>query len=97
MIRDPRRCFTASQKRAMLIRQLFACADCRRPFDRLRPGSGVDRWTGYPPVFHHVIPHADGGRTSLDNGLALCRHCHHWGRDRKRHPSWCHECRDASS
>lgn len=91
MRKDPRRDFTAMQKAEMLIREGFACADCGRPFDRLRPGKGPDRWQGYPPVYHHVIPHADGGQTTVDNGVALCRHCHHW-EYHGRVQWWCREC-----
>jgi len=91
VMKDPRRDFTAMQKEEMLIREGFACADCRRPFDRRRPGREPDRWTGYPPVYHHVIFHEHGGPTTLDNGVALCRHCHHWGYH-GRVQWWCREC-----
>ncbi|MFD2792145.1 DUF222 domain-containing protein [Promicromonospora vindobonensis] len=38
------------------------------------------------PVRHidHVIPHAQGGRTSLDNGQGLCARCNH----AKQAPGW---------
>ena len=91
VIRDPRRAFTTADQDAILERQHGACADCGRRFDRRNPGRGPDRWTGYPPVFHHEILHKDGGATSLDNAVALCRHCHHWGRHQKTQ-SWCLEC-----
>lgn len=93
--RDPRRNFTKEQQAEMLLRQKFRCADCGRHFDRLQPGRGKGRWKGYPPAYHHVEHHEHGGRTEIDNGVALCRHCHHWGRHGRDNSSWCQECLDA--
>jgi hypothetical protein len=86
---DARRSFTVGQKAAMLARQGHRCADCRRRFD-LRPGPR--NATPLKAIFHHIQEWAEGGRTELDNGIALCRHCHHWGRHRRRSP-WCQTCR----
>jgi hypothetical protein len=93
MNKDPKRNFTKAEKDAMLERQNRACP-CGRRFTRDRPGPKWDpAWrTGYPPVFHHIEHHKDGGLTALENGVALCRHCHHWG-EHGNAQWWCQECR----
>ena len=61
--RDPRRLFTAAERRQVAAKQQHACAVCH---DDL------------PAIFHvhHVIPWSDGGRTESDNGMAVCPDCH---------------------
>jgi hypothetical protein len=97
-MRDPRRNFTRRQKDEMLIREGFACADCRRPFDRERPGPRrAEGWAmGRTTVNHHEIPWAGEGPTIIENGSVLCRHCHHFGRSRAFH-SWCPECQEIAA
>ena len=61
--RDPRRLFSANQRTHIADRQHHACAEC-----------GND----LPEVFHvhHVVPWSEGGRTDIDNGVAVCINCH---------------------
>ena len=60
-----RRLFTASQRRALALRDGDGCAfpGCDRP----------GTWT----EAHHRVHWADGGRTDLANGVLLCCHHHH--------------------
>lgn len=61
--RDTRRFFTPKQARYLFDRAGGKCEAC---------GAGL------PPDWHahHVAPHAQGGRTAVWNGRALCRGCH---------------------
>jgi superfamily II DNA or RNA helicase len=61
--RDPRRLFSAAERAQIAARQHHTCKHC----------SG-DLQTGFH--VHHVIPHAAGGRTHPDNGIAVCEPCH---------------------
>jgi hypothetical protein len=58
-----RRLFTGSLRRALAVRDR-GCAfpGCDRP----------PRWTNA----HHIVHWADGGKTSIDNGVLLCGHHH---------------------
>jgi hypothetical protein len=86
--------FLIGQKRAILVRQSFHCNRCVRSI-RL-----TTKVNGFPPpdmaVFHHIKPCAKGGPAHIDNGEALCPHCHHWGRHGNNHKSWCKQCLSAS-
>lgn len=62
--RDSRRNFTHTQQVEMMERQGGKCEDCRRNLS-LRT-----------VVFHHVIPWHEGGKTVVENGVALCPNCH---------------------
>lgn len=61
--RDPRRLFTPAQRETIAIDQQWRCAVCNNHL---------------PESFdvHHVIEWANGGRTTTDNGMAVCRECH---------------------
>ena len=61
---DPKRNFTEEEKIAILRRQNYKCAIC-----------GVDL-RGKPYHVHHIIPWSEGGKTTVDNGQALCTKCH---------------------
>jgi len=70
-VTDERRFFTHKQKRDLLVTAGGQCCRCGA---ELTPG-----WHA-----HHVEPHADGGPTERDNGMALCPDCHaasHSGND----------------
>jgi len=60
---DARRLFLARDKQRLLIRAGGQCEGC-----------GVlltEPWDA-----HHIVPHAAGGDTNVDNGRALCPGCH---------------------
>jgi superfamily II DNA or RNA helicase len=61
--RDPRRLFSANQRTHIADRQHHVCAECNEDL---------------PEVFHvhHVVPWSEGGRTDIDNGVAVCVDCH---------------------
>ena len=61
--RDTKRLFTAAEKQALWTRQHATCPSCRQALD-----GGFDA--------HHVVAHASGGSTTLDNAVLLCRPCH---------------------
>ena len=60
---DPRRLFTDSQRAQIAARQHHLCGYC-----------GADLGEHFHA--HHKIAHAHGGRTKIDNGIALCPPCH---------------------
>lgn len=62
--RDSRRSFTQTQKHEILKKQNYKCAKC---------GDKLDLISTH---FHHKKPWAEGGRTVVSNGLALCTKCH---------------------
>lgn len=62
--RDYRRSFTHTQQIELYERQKGLCADCGSPLD-LRTVN-----------CHHIKPWSEGGRTTVENGLALCPECH---------------------
>ncbi|MVT45203.1 hypothetical protein GO495_31735, partial [Chitinophaga oryziterrae] len=62
--RDPKRVYTKEEKQQMLDKQDGNCAQCGQ-------SKKVDEVHG-----HHVVRHADGGKTNLDNGAAVCPNCH---------------------
>ncbi len=62
--RDPKRVYTQKQKGEMLEAQGGKCAGC----DQVKT---VDEVHG-----HHLKRHADGGKTTMENGAALCKECH---------------------
>ncbi|MEM1408181.1 MAG: RHS repeat-associated core domain-containing protein [Bacteroidota bacterium] len=63
-MRDPKRTFTKKQKAEMLQEQGGNCPSCKQP-------KTVDQVDG-----HHIKRHADGGATTKDNGVSLCKDCH---------------------
>lgn len=63
--KDPRRIFTDADKATIVERQGGKCHDC---------GSALGG--GTPHHFHHVVPHAQGGLTTLENGVGVCTACH---------------------
>lgn len=62
-MRDPRRLFTAAQRRRIMLAADFCCERCG---DSLK-----DDWEA-----HHRHGHSRGGRTEEYNGQALCLACH---------------------
>ncbi|MBT0568692.1 HNH endonuclease signature motif containing protein, partial [Williamsia sp. CHRR-6] len=60
-ITDPQRLFSGPQRTAVTTRD-HGCIKCGAP----------SSWGD----IHHIIHHADGGRTIVDNGCVLCRACH---------------------
>jgi hypothetical protein len=93
--RDPRRYFTEKQKDEIYERQGGRCANCPRIFTRRYPGrhgkDNPERWEGWPPNFDHIKDWADGGRTVVENGEALCRHCHSCVKGRRPYKA-CPDC-----
>jgi hypothetical protein len=62
--RDPRRSFTASQKKELQFQQGGKCALCHKQLDP----RDIE--------FDHKKAWADKGRTTVVNGRALCGSCH---------------------
>ncbi len=62
--RDPKRAYTKKEKREMLEEQGGKCAKCKKD-------KKVDEVDG-----HHIDRHADGGRTTKENGASVCKKCH---------------------
>ena len=62
--RDSRRAFSPTQKKAIWAQQGGKCAICHKPLD--------PRYTEYD----HGKAWADGGKTTVKNGRALCANCH---------------------
>ena len=62
--RDPQRAFTEKQKSTMLDKQGGNCVVCN------------EKKTVKEVAGHHIERHADGGKTTLNNGAAVCTTCH---------------------
>lgn len=62
--KDPNRAFTTEQRYAIWIRDGKKCKSCEVELPTLNDMHA-----------DHVIPHARGGKTSLENGQALCASC----------------------
>jgi RHS repeat-associated protein len=62
--RDAKRVYTKTEKSKMLEKQEGKCAGCGEK-------KTVDEVEG-----HHIERHADGGKTTAENGAALCETCH---------------------
>ncbi|WP_462249227.1 DUF6443 domain-containing protein [Ekhidna sp.] len=62
--RDPKRVYNKKEKQEMLDDQGGNCAQCDQP-------KTVDEVDG-----HHLNRHADGGKTTKENGAAVCKDCH---------------------
>lgn len=62
--RDYRRCFTHTQQCVIWERQQGLCGEC---------GNKLDLRT---VIYHHIKPWSQGGKTVIENGLALCPNCH---------------------
>lgn len=63
-MKDPQRAFGALERELIYYRDKKRCTQC---------GSDVI-WS--EAEVHHVIQHSQGGKTSLDNGALVHRHCH---------------------
>ena len=63
---DPRRLFTAMQRRQILERDGSCCAYC---------GRHVTGEEGDRIYIDHVVPHVLGGQTVIDNGVVACGTC----------------------
>ena len=61
---DPRKSFRKLEKNEILARQDSRCYMCHK---RLDPRA---------IVFDHIIPYSTGGKTTVENGEALCPECH---------------------
>src|SRR5262245_14392077 len=63
MSRDPRRLFTHAERAMIAAQQQHACKHCNG---------------NLPAIFHvhHMVSHANGGRTHISNGVAVCPPCH---------------------
>lgn len=62
--KDPKRSFTDAERRAVYFRDGTKCADC----------GGTVSWDD--AEIHHVVEHAKGGRSTLDNAVLMHRECH---------------------
>lgn len=62
-MKDPRRRFTKRQAELRLVVCGGKCERC-----------GVALSDGFH--MHHLVRHADGGQTTLLNGIAVCPGCH---------------------
>jgi HNH endonuclease len=62
--RDPKRVYNKKEKEQMLEKQDGKCAECGND-------KTIDEVDG-----HHKERHADGGKTDMDNGAAVCKECH---------------------
>ena len=65
--------FSANQRREILMRQQNRCDICKIHIDDQLIAIDLD----------HIIPFAENGPTTLDNGRALCKNCHQF-----RNLSW---------
>lgn len=74
------RLFSPELRRALLERDGHRCAYCRRRVHYLSdcPAAGCD--TCFEA--DHVTAWADGGGTTVDNGVTACRRCNQWKRAR---------------
>ena len=62
--RDTKRVYSQKQKTKLLANQDGKCASCGE-VKKLEEVAG-----------HHKIRHADGGKTTMENGAAVCKDCH---------------------
>jgi RHS repeat-associated protein len=63
-LRDIKRFWTKAERRKKLEQQEGKCGQCGEP-------KTVEETNG-----HHIVRHADGGRTDDDNHVELCKPCH---------------------
>jgi len=63
-MKDPQRGFGALERELIYYRDNKKCAEC-----------GADI-TWDEAEIHHVEQHGQGGRTTLENGALVRRHCH---------------------
>ena len=63
--RDPKRFYKAEEGKLLWERQKGLCGLCRRPIFEHTQGEK-----------HHILPHSEGGKTSLDNALLVHPECH---------------------
>ncbi len=62
--RDSRRKFSREQETELWDRQIGKCDICKKPLKRSHTH------------YDHIKPWADGGKTVIKNGRALCANCH---------------------
>ena len=62
--RDSRRTFTRTQQKELISRQENKCNLCKKELST----DNVD--------YDHIIPWEDRGKTTLNNGQAICLECH---------------------
>ena len=63
-MKDTKRLFSEADKREIMSRQNGHCHDCD------------EMLTGDNAAAHHVVRHADGGPTEVENGVMVCSSCH---------------------
>ena len=66
---DSVRAFSELERKTVFYRDLETCQWCRKNGD-------VHRVAWDKCEIHHVIPHADGGRTNLENAALVHKDCH---------------------
>lgn len=91
--RDSNRAFTELQRRTVFFRDMELCQCCRmKEYDNESSRVSWDECE-----IHHVVPHVDGGDTSIHNAVLVHRDCHpksktdverfsEWWRERSRRP-----------
>ena len=62
--KDPKRSFTELEKRAIFWRESGNCQNCEGPV----------KWE--EAVYHHIVPHKNGGKTVVTNGALVHADCH---------------------
>lgn len=68
--KDPTRAFAVAEKEYIYLRDRGLCQWCRMK----GKSDAVVQWDD--AQFHHIIPHAEGGRTEPDNGALMHAKCH---------------------
>ena len=63
---DPKRAFNAFEREMIYWRDRGACQhqECCAPVE----------WE--EAEIHHILPHSEGGKTELENGVLVHKHCH---------------------
>ena len=62
--KDPKRLFSPDEKELIYYRDEKKCHFCKREVP----------WV--EAEIHHVLPHSEGGKTILENGVLVCQKCH---------------------
>ena len=71
MEKDSKRVFSTTEKEYIHLRDRGLCQWCRM---RGNNNPKVEEWSD--AEFHHITPHAEGGRTAPDNGALMHSKCH---------------------
>lgn len=62
--KDPKRAYTYAERETIFHRDKRKCHKC-----------GKDVFWSDADI-HHIKPHSEGGQTTLENGVLMCRECH---------------------